>query len=79
MNTKEEKKLPFDYPDYPGSEVKLKRYGMEASYSRCYDGQRFIYSFHYNTTRYGKSRSEVNTSTKYNCRTSLQQAPKTSV
>ena len=25
MNTKEEKKLPFDYPDYPGSEVKLKR------------------------------------------------------
>ena len=52
MNTKEEKKLPFDYPDYPGSEVKLKRYGMEASYSRCYDGQRFIYSFHYDENIY---------------------------
>ena len=52
MQILKEKKLPFDYPDYPGSEVKLKRYGMEASYSRCYDGQRFIYSFHYDENIY---------------------------
>lgn len=47
INTKEIKKLTFDYPDYPGSEVKLKRYGMESHFSRCYDGEHFIYSFHY--------------------------------
>lgn len=53
MDTKEGKALhSFDYPDYPGSEVKLKRYGMEANYSRCYDGQRFIYSFHYDENIY---------------------------
>lgn len=52
MDTKEIKKLPFDYPDYPGSEVKLKRYGMEASFSRCYDGEHFVYSFHYDENIY---------------------------
>lgn len=52
MNTKEIKMLPFDYPDYPGSEVKLKRYGLEAHYSRCYDGKHFIYSFHYDENIY---------------------------
>lgn len=52
MDTKKEKKLPFNYPDYPGSDVKLKRYGMEASYSRCYDGQHFVYSFHYDENIY---------------------------
>lgn len=52
MDTKESKALPFDYPDYPGSEVKLKKYGMEGSYSRCYDGKRFVYSFHYDENIY---------------------------
>ena len=52
MDTKESKALPFDYPDYPGSEVKLKKYGMEGSYSRCYDGERFVYSFHYDENIY---------------------------
>ena len=51
-DTKKIKKLTFDYPDYPGSEVKLKRYGMEADFSRCYDGNHFIYSFHYDENIY---------------------------
>ncbi len=79
MNTKEEKKLPFDYPDYPGSEVKLKRYGMEASYSVAMTANasftrsimtRISMWLLLNTTRYGKSRLKVSTSTKYNCQTS---------
>lgn len=52
LETKEIKALPFIYPDYPGSDVKLKKYGLEDSFSRCYDGQRFLYSFLYDENIY---------------------------
>lgn len=46
------KALPFCYPDYPGSDIKLKKYGLEDSFSRCYDGKHFIYSFYYDENIY---------------------------
>ena len=52
LDTKEIRALPFVYPDYPGSSVKLKRYGLEGSYSRSFDGQRFVYSFIYDESVY---------------------------
>lgn len=52
LDTKEIKALPFVYPDYPGSSVKLKRYGLEGSYSRSFDGERFVYSFIYDESVY---------------------------
>lgn len=52
METKEIKALPFIYPDYPGSDVKIKKFGMEDSFSRSYDGHRFLYSFLYDENIY---------------------------
>jgi len=52
MDTKEIKALPFDYPEYPGSETKLKKYGLENTFSRCFDGKRFVYSFYYDENIY---------------------------
>ena len=52
LDTKEIRALPFVYPDYPGSSVKLKRYGLEGSYSRSFDEQRFVYSFIYDESVY---------------------------
>lgn len=47
LDTKEIRALPFVYPDYAGSSVKLKRYGMEGNFSRSFDGEKFVYSFVY--------------------------------
>lgn len=44
--------LPFNYPSYPGSETKLKKYGLENAFSRCYDGKHFVYSFYYDENIY---------------------------
>lgn len=52
MDTKSIKALPFIYPDYPGSETKIKKYGHENDYSRCFDGERFIYSFYFDENIY---------------------------
>ena len=52
IQTKEKKALPFAYPHYSGMDVKLKKYGLENDYSRCFDGKRFIYSFHYDENLY---------------------------
>lgn len=52
MDSKEVRSLPFNYPNYPGSECKLKKYGMETLFSRCYDGKRFIYSFYFDENIY---------------------------
>lgn len=47
INTGDFKALPFNYPEYPGSEISLKKYGLETAFSRCFDGEKFIYSFYY--------------------------------
>lgn len=47
MKNKEIKALPFMYPSFPVSDNKSKPYSIEMDFSRCYDGTRFIYSFHY--------------------------------
>lgn len=52
MDTHEIIALPFDYPDYPGSDLKLKKYGLESTFSRCYNGEYFIYSFAYDENIY---------------------------
>ena len=57
MDTKEIKALPFDYPEYPGSETKIKKYGLENLFSRCFDGKRFVYSFYYDEDIYVASPS----------------------
>lgn len=44
--------LPFDYPEYPGSDNKLKKFGLETAFSRCFDGKHFIYSFYYDENIY---------------------------
>ena len=59
LDTKEIRALPFVYPDYPGSSVKLKRYGLEGSYSRSFDGQRFVYSFIYDESVCGEYRTRL--------------------
>lgn len=52
LDTKSITALPFIYPDYPGSDNKQKKYGLEEDYSRCFDGKRFIYSFYYDENIY---------------------------
>lgn len=52
MDTHKITALPFNYPDYPGSDTKLKKYGLETAFSRCYDQKRFIYSFYYDENIY---------------------------
>lgn len=47
MKSKEIKALPFKYPDFAVSDNKSKPFSIEMDFSRCYDGKRFIYSFHY--------------------------------
>lgn len=44
--------LPFNYPEYPGSDTKLKKYGLETAFSRCYNSKNFIYSFYYDENIY---------------------------
>lgn len=45
MDTEVIEALPFQYPKYPGDLHPQKRYGVEDCFSRCFDGERFIYSF----------------------------------
>lgn len=52
MDTHEFQSLPFYYPNYPGSDIKLKKYGLEDTFSRCFDGSQFIYSFYYDENIY---------------------------
>lgn len=52
MKNKEIKALPFEYPEFPISDNKLKPFSIEMDFSRCYDGKRFIYSFHYDEDIY---------------------------
>jgi hypothetical protein len=37
----------FPYPTYPGGDNQAKTYGAEVQFSRCYDGERFVYSFYF--------------------------------
>lgn len=39
--------LPFKYPTFPNAINKNKRAGIEEHMSRCFDGNRFIYSFYF--------------------------------
>lgn len=52
LDTKSMKALPFIYPDYPGSDNKTKKYGLENEYSRCFNGKEFVYSFFYDEDIY---------------------------
>ena len=52
MDTHKMTALPFVYPEYPGSDLKLKKYGLETAFSRCYDQKHFIYSFYYDENIY---------------------------
>lgn len=38
--------LPFSYPVFPGIN-KDKKYSVEGDMSRCFDGARFVYAFHF--------------------------------
>ena len=51
-DTKETVALPFEYPDYPGSDQKIKKSGYETFFGRCFDGERFVYSFAYKENVY---------------------------
>jgi hypothetical protein len=42
----------FQYPKFPGANNKMKRAGVEDHMSRCFDGKRFIYSFHFDEDIY---------------------------
>ena len=42
----------FQYPKFPGANNKSKRFGIEGEMSRCFDGKRFIYSFHFDEDIY---------------------------
>lgn len=57
METNKIKVLPFFYPLFPGANNKAKAYGVETSFSRCYDGKKFIYSFHFDANIYVASLS----------------------
>ena len=52
MDSHQKTALPFCYPEYPGSDTKLKKYGLETAFSRCFDGEKFIYSFYYDENIY---------------------------
>lgn len=44
--------LPFSYPTFPEADNKAKRAGIEEYVSRCFDGENFVYSFHYDEEIY---------------------------
>lgn len=44
--------LGLSYPSFPGADNKAKRAGIEEDVSRCYDGENFIYSFHFDESIY---------------------------
>lgn len=69
LDTRDVRALPMSYPVYPGMN-KMKRYSIEQSKSRCFDGTHFIYSFYYEenikvTRPDHQSVREVNVKSKY--------------
>lgn len=52
LDTKSMHVLPFSYPIFPGADNKAKRAGVEESFSRFFDGEYFVYSFHYKENIY---------------------------
>lgn len=42
----------FIYPHFPGADNKAKAFGVEEYLSRCYDGNRFVYSFYFDENLY---------------------------
>ncbi|MDR2917537.1 MAG: DUF4221 domain-containing protein, partial [Tannerella sp.] len=47
--------LDFHYPSFPNMNNMQKRASSEEGFSRCFDGERFIYSFHYDEYIYVSS------------------------
>ena len=52
LKNKEVNHLPFEYPKFPGADNKNKRAGIEEHMSRCFDGEKFIYSFYFDENIY---------------------------
>ena len=42
----------FQYPSFPKTNNKAKKSGKESDFSRCFDGQRFVYSFYFSEDIY---------------------------
>lgn len=60
----------FIYPHFPGADNKAKAFGVEEYLSRCYDGNRFVYSFYFDENLYvaplnHDSISQVKTTSRY--------------
>jgi hypothetical protein len=47
MDSKNVYALPFTYPRFPNTDNKMKRSGIETFFSRCFNGEQFVYSFHF--------------------------------
>lgn len=47
LNTGNVQELPFEYPRFSGADNKKKSAGVELYFSRCFNGNKFIYSFFY--------------------------------
>ena len=47
LNTGNVQELPFEYPRFSGADNKKKNAGVELYFSRCFNGDKFIYSFFY--------------------------------
>ncbi|MDH6312609.1 hypothetical protein M2137_001384 [Parabacteroides sp. PFB2-10] len=52
LETKEVRELNFYYPALPNVDNKNKRSSSEDYFSRCFNGENFIYSFHYDENIY---------------------------
>lgn len=52
VNNKSVYALPFSYPYFAGANNKQKRAGVETFFSRCFNGEHFVYSFHYDENIY---------------------------
>ena len=52
LKTKEIHALPFSYPTFPNTSNKSKRAGIEEYMSRCYTGEKFVYSFYFDESIY---------------------------
>lgn len=44
--------LPFNYPSFPGADNKFKPFSVEEYISRCYNNEKFIYSFYFDENIY---------------------------
>lgn len=52
LNNRSLSSLPFLYPTFKGADNKAKRAGVENEMSRCWDGNKFVYSFYYDEDVY---------------------------